>query len=282
MGWLKSIADFANDILGTSVNADQVGGGLWDAAGAALGGGLSYLGASKEADAATAAAQAQADAMRANAAAAEAAAQPWGVGSLGGTAGFDEYSRTALLNLSPELQNIYSGALERSGLWGSQALALGADPFAAANTFYEQQQQYWDPKEDQLRTDLESRLLAQGRLGTTGGQRTLGELEESIGALQQARRNESMSQAQSLVNELLGRETADIGQAVGLLNIPLQQANLGLGIGGQLGTTAAQAMSARNAAAATRYQPQALSASGTALSGLGGLFLDRLRPQQKS
>ena len=281
MSWLKSIADFTNSILGTSITANQVGGGLLTAGGAALGGGLSYLGASQSADAARAAAQAQADAMRANATAAEAAAQPWGVGSLGGTVGFDPDSRTALLNLSPELTNIYSGALGRSGLWGSQALALGADPFAAANTFYEQQQQYWDPKEDQLRTDLESRLLAQGRLGTTGGQRTLGELEESIGALQQARRNESMSQAQSLVNELLGRETSDIGQAVGLLNIPLQQANVGMGLGGQLGNAAAKAMSARNEAAATRYQPQALSASGTALSGVGGLFLDRLRPQKK-
>jgi len=252
-----------------------------DLVGAAIGGGLSYLGASQKADAATAAAQAQADAMRANAAAAEAAAQPWGVGSLGGTAGFDEASRTALLNLSPELQNIYAGALERSGLWGTQALALGADPFESANRLYDIQQQYWDPKEAQLRTDLESRLLAQGRLGTTGGQRTMGELEESIGALQQVRRNESMSQAQSLVNELLGRETSDIGQAVGLLNIPLQQANVGMGLGGQLGSAAAKAMSARNAAAEPRDQPKALSASGTALSGLGGLFLDRLRPEKK-
>jgi len=279
MSWWTDVTNAVGNFFGTTGN--KVSSGLFDLGSAAIGGGLSYLGASQEADAARDAAQAQANAMMANAAAAEAAAQPWSVGSLGGTAGFDEASRTALLNLSPELQNIYSGALERSGLWGSQALALGLDPFAAANTFYEQQQQYWDPKEAQLRSDLESRLLAQGRLGTTGGQRTMGELEESIGALQQARRNESMSQAQSLVNELLGRETSDIGQAVGLLNIPLQQANVGMGLGGQLGSAAAKAMSARNEAAATRYQPQALSASGTALSGLGGLFLDRLRPEKK-
>jgi hypothetical protein len=226
-----------------------------------------------QADAAQDAAQSQADAMRANAAMAQEQAQPWSVGSLGGTAEFDSDTQTALLNLSPDLSNIYSGALDRMGLWGGQASVLGQDPFEAADYFYEQQQKYWEPKEQQLRTDAETRLLAQGRLGGTGGQRALTGLEEAIGANQQKRRTASFGQAQGLISQLLGRESGDLGTATGLLNIPLQQAKLGRGIGGDLGQQAASGLSARNAAASVYNQAQALTPMGSTLGQLGGLFL---------
>lgn len=275
MGLFDTIAGGVSDFLGGSLSGGDILGGL-------VGGGLSYLGARESASAARSAAQAEADALRQSAAAAQAAAQPWGVGSLGGTAGFDEDSRTALLNLSPQLADIYQGALDRSGLFGGQATAIGADPFDAANYFFEQQQQYWDPREEQLRTDAETRLMAQGRLGSTGGQRALGELEESIASSQQQRRTQSFNQAQALVDTLLGREAGDIGTATGLLNIPMQQANLGLGLGANLGGQAAAGLQARSRAANILGQSQAGSSMGSTLSGLGGLFLNNLQPQKQA
>ena len=246
--------------------------------GALLGGGLSYLGARESANAALQGAQSQADALRSNSAASIAAAQPWSVGGLGGTASFDDKSKSLLLGLSPELQNIYQGSLARSGLWGQQATQYGADPFAAADTIYNQQQQYFQPQEDKLRTDMETRLLAQGRLGGTGGQTQARQLEEGILNSQGQRRTQSLSQAQQMINTLLGREAQDLGQARDLLNVPMQQANIGMGIGGQTGAGSAAGLQMSNQAAGLLGQANALSAGGTAMAGLGSAFL---RPTQK-
>ena len=256
--------------------------GLFDGLGTALiGGGLQYLGSRSSSDANVAAAEAQSAAMIANANAAQEAAQPWNVGSVGGTAAFDPDSQSALLELSPELQQIYQGALNRSGIWGEQAGMYGADPMAAANTFYEQQQQYWQPKEDQMRTDAETRLMAQGRLGGTGGARAMGELNESILGSQQQRRTQSMNQAQNMITQLLGRESGDVGLATGLLNIPLQYGNMGKGIGGTLGAQATGLVDSRNKGALALNDANAISPLGTTLSSMGGLFADRYKGNTK-
>ena len=254
----------------------------WDIAGGVIGGGLSWLGQRDESQNALAASQASADAIRDSAAEATAAAMPWGVGGTGGTAAFDQDSRTALMNLSPELANVYQGALTRSGLWGQQAAQYGADPFLAADTFYEQQRPYYEREENQARSDLETRLLAQGRLGGTGGQRQYGALEEAIGRGQQQRRTGAMSQAQSMISSLLGRESGDIGTATGLLDIPLQYANVGRGIGGTLGTVASAGLKSR--ADAQQNLAATFAAGGTDTGSLlqkaGGLFTQYSQPKQ--
>lgn len=250
-----------------------LGAGFAGGLGSALvGGGLSYLGAQASGKAAREAAQMEANAIRQAAASAEAAANPWNVGSLGGTSTFDPESRSALLNLSPELSNIYSGLLTRSGLFGQQANAYAADPMMVANQFYNQQQEYFQPREDRARTDLETRLLAQGRLGSTGGQRQYGELEESILAQQNQRQTQALTQSQLMIDQLLGRESGDIGQAVGLLNVPMEQGNLAMGIGGNLGSAAATGLQARTGAAQALGQANAQSTLGSVSSQLGGLF----------
>tara|TARA_R110000822_G_scaffold105188_1_gene232621 strand:+ start:3924 stop:4760 length:837 start_codon:yes stop_codon:yes gene_type:complete len=269
MAWYTDLYDAVTDFSPETGIGSGFAGGLGSAL---IGGGLSYLGAQESGDAARAAAQTQADAIRSSAASAEAAANPWNVGSLGGTTTFDPESKSALLNLSPELTNIYSGLLSRSGLFGQQANAYSADPMMAANQFYNQQQEYFQPREDRARTDLETRLLAQGRLGSTGGQRQYGELEESILAQQNQRQTAAYSQSQMMIDQLLGRESGDIGQAVGLLDVPQQQGNLAMGIGGQLGSAAATGLAARSAAAQTLGQANAQSTLGSVGSQLGGLF----------
>ena len=75
----------------------------------AAGAGLSYLGSSQEIDAAQEAEKVRAASLARNADAALQQAQPYGVGGAGGTFDTDPESRTALLNLSPELQNMGYG-----------------------------------------------------------------------------------------------------------------------------------------------------------------------------
>ena len=265
-----------NDILGFGKQLVGDVGGLFsgDFGPSILGGGLSFLGSQLAGRSATDAARQQASAINQAADRTIAAGTPFSVGSLGGTADFDAATKTSLLNLSPELANIYQGGLTRSGLWGEQLLPLASDPFAAADMFYQQEQPYYQREEDRLRSDLETKLLAQGRLGGTGGQTQMGALDEAILRDQDKRRTASFNKAQGLIDSLLGRETGDISQSVGLLNVPLQQANLGRGIGGDLGTIAASGLGARSDAASTLANTLAAAGSpmGNALSVAGGMF----------
>ena len=253
-------------------------GGIWDnygdeILGGAIKGGLSYWGASDSADAAREAAATHAAALRYNAAAGMAAAAPWSIGGLGGTATFDPDSQSGIMGLSPQLSEIYSGALNRSGLWGAQAEQFMGNPFAAADKFYQMQQALVAPEEEKLRTDMETRLLAQGRLGTTGGRYDANKLNELILGEREKRRVAGFNQAQSLIDKLIGRESGDLGTATGLLDIPLQYGKLGRGIGGDLSDVAKAQIEARNKAAALTGGVDALSPSGTALTTLAGLFM---------
>lgn len=274
------IGSFFNDLasdVGGLFSGSQGGNNLY---GSLLGGGLSYLGARETGQSAREAAQMQANALTQNANAAMAQAQPWSVGGLGGTAQFDEGSRSIMQNLSPQLSNIYQGGLDRSGIFGGQATALSADPFAAQEQFYNQQQEFYQPEEDQLRTDLETRQLAQGRLGSTGGARQFGQLEQAIGQGQTQRRNAAFGQAQGLIDSLLGRESGDIGQSVGLLNIPQGMASQGMGLGASLGNQASAGLASRASGAQALGQAFAPSSMGTALSGIGGMFSNPYQPPQ--
>ena len=239
-----------------------------------LGGGLSFLGSQLAGRSATDAARTQAESINQAADRAIAAGVPFSVGSMGGTADFDQGTRTALMNLSPELQNIYQGGLTRSGLWGEQMLPFAADPFAAADIFYEQEQPYYQKEEDRLRSALETKLLAQGRLGGTGGREQISALDEAILRDQDRRRTASFSKAQGLIDSLLGRESGDIGQAVGLLDVPIQLGNLGRGVGASLGNIAATGLGSRADAASNLATTMAASGSplGNALNVAGGMF----------
>lgn len=245
--------------------------GLFDA-------GLGYLGAQADARAATEAAKLQADAIRTNAEAAVSAGMPFGVGGAGGTAQFDEDTRTGLLQLSPELQDIYQGALIRSGMFGTQAdKYTSMDPFAAADLFYQQGQPLIDKERDLRRTDMETRLLAQGRLGSSGGALEQEALETSFATADNQRRADSFTQAQNLISTLLGREKGDLGTATGLLDIPLQYANVGRGIGGNLGNIAASGLASQ--AAAEENLANTIGAGGSTLGNIAGAVSGLFRPQ---
>lgn len=253
-----------------------------------VGAGLSFFGQREQAKAARQAAETQAQAAREAAAAATSAATPYTVASLGGIAEFDPKKQAALLTLSPELSDIYQGGISRSGLFGTQAAEYAfMDPFAAGEQFYQQMQPFFQEEEDKARTDLETRLLAQGRLGSTGGAEEQRSLEEAIQKSRAQRRTAGFTQAQSLIDTLLGRERGDIAQSVGLLDIPLQQANVGRGIGGTVGSVAASGLQSQAASQRLLAQTAAQDPGlfGTLASGIGSTIrtnslIDRLKRQE--
>jgi hypothetical protein len=224
-----------------------------------VGAGLSFFGQREQAKAARQAAETQAQAAREAAAAATSAATPYTVASLGGIAEFDPAKQAALLTLSPELSDIYQGGISRSGLFGTQAAEYAfMDPFAAGEQFYQQMQPFFQEEEDKARTDLETRLLAQGRLGGTGGAEEQRAFEEAIQKSRAQRRTTGFTQAQALIDTLLGRERGDISQSVSLLDIPLQQANVGRGIGGSVGAVAGKGLESQAASQRLLAQTRAL------------------------
>ena len=240
-----------------------------------VGAGLSFFGQREQASAARKAAETQAQAARDAARAATDAATPYTVASLGGIAEFDPDKQAALLTLSPELGDIYQGGLARSGMFGSQAADYAfMDPFEAGEQFYQQMQPFFQEEEDKARTDLETRLLAQGRLGSTGGAEQQRALEEAIQKSRAQRRTAGFTQAQSLIDTLLGRERGDIAQSVGLLDVPIQQANVGRGVGGTVGAVAASGLQSQAASQRLLAQTQAQDPGlfGTLASGIGGII----------
>lgn len=240
-----------------------------------VGAGLSFFGQREQASAARKAAETQAQAARDAARAATDAATPYTVASLGGIAEFDPDKQAALLTLSPELGDIYQGGLARSGMFGTQAADYAfMDPFEAGEQFYQQMQPFFQEEEDKARTDLETRLLAQGRLGSTGGAEQQRALEEAIQKSRAQRRTTGFTQAQSLIDTLLGRERGDIAQSVGLLDVPIQQANVGRGVGGTVGAVAASGLQSQAASQRLLAQTQAQDPGlfGTLASGIGGII----------
>lgn len=239
-----------------------------DNAGNLLDAGLSYFGGQENQNSAQDALAAYKIAQAGNSADALKNAQPWSGANAGGTASFDPESQTALMGLSPELQAIYDGALGRSGMWGGMATTLGLDPFKAADNFYNENQKYWDPKEAQMRTDLESRLMAQGRLGSTGGNRAVSSVNEGIAQSQQGRRTDAMGQAQNMITQLLGREKGDLGIATGLLGVPMDLAELGMGIGGTQSSLSSNLLKSANDADFSSAKVNAVSNKGDIMNDL--------------
>jgi len=156
---------------------------------------------------------------------------PWSTTGLFGGATFDEDDRTAQLTLSPELQAEYERLYGRAGATAEEVAALAGDPFTAQKKLYEQQKSLFAPQQEKERLAMESRLLSQGRLGTTGGAGQFGEVIERQQMQDLARQVQSMDQAQGLIDTLRAREAGDISQALTLGELPLAYANLGRGIG---------------------------------------------------
>jgi len=185
-----------------------------------------------------------------------AAATPWGLTGPAGGVTFDPETKLGTATLSPEMQALADRLLGRAE---TQAEAISAfDPQTQAQQYY---QQYVAPDlmeaQQQERLGAESRLLSQGRLGTSGGAGQFGDLLRAQAASRRGARGEAFQQSQQLMDAMRQREMADIAQAGTLYQSPTglfgTGANIGQGIGGILG----------------QYRPQYQQAPGMALLGLG-------------
>ena len=238
MGLFDWISSGVNAVFGSGATTPAgVSDFVKAAAPTLIGGGLSYLGAQETASAARDAAAAQAAGLQAAAADAAAQGVPYSVGSLAGTAQFDPEAKTALLNLSPELSNIYGGLLSRSGLFGQQAGELaGLDPFTAGNVFYQMGESYRQPERERLRTALETRLLSQGLLGATGGGLQKQALEGKV--------SEVLEQRQRELQAARDRITGTIRDASGTITGGSGQGTIDSGNTGGYGGTGGEGPSA--------------------------------------
>ena len=223
----------------------------WIAAAAAVGGSLiSSYGANK--------------AAKKGAASADRAAElaykqslPWDVKGMFGSATFDEGGRTSEIKLDPEMQKLYDRLYGRAGGYGEQVAAMGDTPLAVEKRFYDKQKAISAPGEERERLALESRLLAQGMLGSTGGAGRMQTLLEAQGMKDLVRRSDAASQSQQLLDLYRTRETGDIKQAVGIGALPYDYASLGRGIGGGMSSAAQYGAGLRSQGALNRADTSA-------------------------
>lgn len=158
---------------------------------------------------------------------------PWGGGYGQGTwiPGTPATPASATATLSPEYQALRDQYMQQAG---GQLGAMGAfDPNQASRDMYDKLASLSEPTEARARTDLESRLLAQGMLGSTGGGIQQQSLFDSQGQSRIARELQSWTTAQDTLNQMQGRAINATNAASGLDALPLQNLNLGGVLGGR-------------------------------------------------
>ena len=205
----------------------------WAAAAAAAG---SYLQnrAAKKAAAAQAAAAARA--------AEQAQFRPYDVSGIIGKSTFNEGSQTAGFDpndftqgITQQLQDPIAGQLgqeqTQAGAFGAAGglgflqQGLNTDPFNVAQERFGQLEQILNPGREQQRQSLESRLLRQGRLGSTGG--SLQQQGQEAAFEQQRQRGlfDVFNDAQKLQQSQIG-----LGQNLTLFGQQQQEVGLGQGL----------------------------------------------------
>jgi hypothetical protein len=240
----------------------------WGAVAGTVIGGVMQRGAAKKA-----AAQQQAAAAQA---AGQAEFSPYDVFGAFGQTQFDPETGQARMIASPEmaaLQGLFGqqaqqfagqqqtpmGALAAQGGLGFLTAGMETDPFALAETQFGRMEEILAPGRERQRGTLEERLLAQGRLGSTGGSLQQQSLEEAIEQSRRAQLVEALGQAQGIQQQqiglgtqlgLFGQGQEDVGfqramQRLGgmqSLEQPLMQyAQLGSQLGGRQAAAGAQA-----------------------------------------
>ena len=163
-----------------------------------------------------------------------AASQPYGLTAPIGSVTWDEEARTGMAALDPALAATAQRLLGRTE--AQAAASAGYDPRTLAREYY-QDIVAPDLLEDQqqARLAMENRLLAQGRLGGTGGQRQFGELLEAQEASRRQARGQAFGQAQQYMDTMRQRELADLAAASTLFEAPIGMLTTGAQVGQGLG-----------------------------------------------
>jgi len=172
---------------------------------------------------------------------------PKSVSGVFGDFTYDDEGQLASISLSPELQKIYADRLARSQ--EQSELIKAYDPNAYQQEFYEEQKALAARDEEQKRLDLENRLRAQGLLGSSTGATRLRSLYEAQDVADLRRRAEARNAAREQLTFMRGLEGGDITSASAIGSLGSDYANIGRGIGSNLGA-AVQSGAANQFAAA--------------------------------
>jgi len=137
------------------------------------------------------------------------------------------------INLTPEMQAIQAGLFGQAGgqdPFQQQAGQMGldflnqagsADPFQTAATQFGRMEDILAPQREQERMSQESRLFAQGRLGSTGGAQQQQALESAFLQQQQQGLYDALAQGQAIQGQQVSQ-----GMALGQLPQSMQTQSL--------------------------------------------------------
>ena len=221
---------------------------------------------------------------------------PWSTGGLFGAAAFDPKTRTAIQTLSPELRAQYDAYLKQapthaqyipearadSARQRGYAAELEGDVYGAGKKFYEMQKALYAPQQEKDRLTQESRLLAQGRLGSTGGageQEALRKAQEQVdlqaqyAGLDKAQQQIGMfrdrsKEGQALEDVYRGRQASDLAMVQSLGQLPSGYSQAGQQIGQGMSPIAATAAGMQKVASQGMADTSAAKWGGLA-TGIG-------------
>ena len=171
---------------------------------------------------------------------------PRGVSGLFGNFSYDEQGGSTMA-LSGDLQSQYDALMGRAGQTGQQIQDL--NPLELQQSLYDQQYGLLQPQQEQQTLDQESRLLQQGRLGSTGGAGQMQALQEAQGQQRAGLMANSYATAQQTMDSMRQREAMDTQNALAIGNLPMNYANTSAQMAGLTGAAGQYAGNAQQEAA---------------------------------
>jgi len=199
---------------------------------------------------------------------------PWDVEGSFGKATFDEEGRALNLSLSKPWQSEYDIAMADPERQRAFISKMEGDPMAAGKSFYDMQKAIYAPEQERQRLSLESRLLAQGMLGSSGGAGRMEALRKAQAMQDLEAQYAGLDKAQGYIDTYRGRGTDSLGLAQDIGKLPQQYAETGQGIGSGMREAAFKNASTQAEAAASRGLSDTARRGSyiSSLSSLGGAY----------
>ena len=171
---------------------------------------------------------------------------PRNVQGLFGNFSYDEQGGSTMA-LSGDLQAQYDALMGRAGQTGQQIQDL--NPLELQQSLYDQQYGLLQPQQEQEMLAQESRLLQQGRLGSTGGAGQMQALQEAQGQQRAGLLANSYATAQQTMDSMRQREAMDTQNALAIGQLPMNYANTSAQMAGLMGGASQYAGNAQQEAA---------------------------------
>jgi len=171
---------------------------------------------------------------------------PRNVQGLFGNFSYDEQGGSTMA-LSGDLQSQYDALMGRAGQTGQQIQDL--NPLELQQSLYDQQYGLLQPQQEQEMLAQESRLLQQGRLGSTGGAGQMQALQEAQGQQRAGLLANSYAIAQQTMDSMRQREAMDTQNALAIGQLPMNYANTSAQMAGLMGGASQYAGNAQQEAA---------------------------------